>query len=529
MSTSVLIVEKDLALMATLRDALTGRGFQVEETTDGKGAPELIRRNKPTCVVLAVDLDAGQNGYIICKKLKSDDELKGVPVIIVGDPKGFAQHQKLKTRADQYLGKPLDAGALVEGVGGLVGFPAGAEGGFDLGDADGPAFDAPPPEEASSDADMALVDSMFEEKSAEVAIDEVALESVSMSDEELDAPERTVVGFLPVDPGTGRPAFQSSPSTHDNAEARDVRAKVTELTGSLQEARGRADELEARVRELEGELESKNTELETARASGGKADNKEVFALRDAANKKDKEILKLKNELNAKEQEILELKEKENTLERQVSETGDELTARDAQLKTLQGKTDQQAAERKKLEQQLHQAKEEGRAASAQLSTLQMDYDAGQQRLGELEGQTEGLRTSLQEAEGGRQQAESELAEARGELEALKAQLEERGRELDEARATAEQAQGDLDSTRAQLTSQATSFADEISGLRQRLAETEAETRKAEAKARQAQQRLQGVLDQQERVRASLQNAMDTLAETPAEGGDVDVDELAEA
>ena len=50
-----------------------GRGFGVEETTDGKGAPELIRRRRPDCVVLAVDLDAGQNGYIICKKLKSDD------------------------------------------------------------------------------------------------------------------------------------------------------------------------------------------------------------------------------------------------------------------------------------------------------------------------------------------------------------------------------------------------------------------------------------------------------------------------
>ncbi len=75
MSKSVLIVEKDLALMSSLREALKARGFEVDETTDGKGAPELIRRKKPECVVLAVDLDAGQNGYIICKKLKSDEVL----------------------------------------------------------------------------------------------------------------------------------------------------------------------------------------------------------------------------------------------------------------------------------------------------------------------------------------------------------------------------------------------------------------------------------------------------------------------
>ena len=37
----------------------------MDETTDGKSAPELIRRKRPTCIVLAVDLDAGQNSYII--------------------------------------------------------------------------------------------------------------------------------------------------------------------------------------------------------------------------------------------------------------------------------------------------------------------------------------------------------------------------------------------------------------------------------------------------------------------------------
>ena len=122
MSKTVLIVEKDVALMRTVAQSLAGRGVHVEESTDGKGSPELIRRTKPDCVVLAVDLDAGQNGYILCKKLKSDDELKGVPVIIIGDPKGFAQHQKLKTRAEDYVGKPLAVDQLVDAVGKIIGF-----------------------------------------------------------------------------------------------------------------------------------------------------------------------------------------------------------------------------------------------------------------------------------------------------------------------------------------------------------------------------------------------------------------------
>src|SRR4051812_78244 len=176
MSNSVLIVEKDLVLMKELREGLKGRGFEVDETTDGKGAPELIRKKKPGCVVLAVDLDAGQNGYIICKKLKSDDDLKGVPIIIIGDPKGFGQHQKLKTRAEEYLGKPLSAATLVDGVGKLIGFPSAPpvaeEDSFDpgslLGDDDADvAIDTPMEDVGNAEADLAMVDSMFDDKPAD--------------------------------------------------------------------------------------------------------------------------------------------------------------------------------------------------------------------------------------------------------------------------------------------------------------------------------------------------------------------------
>ncbi len=543
MSNSVLIVEKDLVLMKDLREALQGRGFEVDETTDGKGAPELIRRKKPGVVVLAVDLDAGQNGYIICKKLKSDDDLKGVPVLIIGDPKGFAQHQKLKTRAEEYLGKPLAASALVEGIGRMIGFPEFSppvEESFDAGslleeDSSEIALDAPLEEIANSEADMAMVDSMFDEKPSEPppVEEEISLSTpdLDLEQSESDYPvEKTVVGFLPPTPASTLPApvktFQSSPSIADSSE---LRSKVTELTGALEESRGRSEELEAKVRELEGELESKSTELETARASPGKADNKEVFALRDAGTKKDKEILRLKNELNAKEQEILELHEKENSIEQQISESSGEIAKKDAQIKTLQAKGDQFAAERKKVDQQLLSSKEEARSASARLQTLQGDFDGLQQRVAELDGQSDGLKASQQESETARQAAESDLAEARGEIEAIKSQLDERSREADEVRSQLEQAQIDLDSARTQLSSQATSFADEISTLRQRLADVESASTHAEEKAARAQSRLKAHQDQIERLRSSLQQAMDTLAESSGEGEDLDLDELAEA
>lgn len=564
MSKTVLIVEKDLALMKSMGDALKGKGFEVEQTTDGKGAPELIRRNKPSLVVLAVDLDAGQNGYILCKKLKSDDDLKAVPIVIVGDPKGFGQHQKLKTRAEDYVGKPLDVDSLVDRVGGIIGFPELEEPPaveeFDPGsilEEDAPAtaaeeiaLESATGEETvgSVDPDFEMVDSMFEDNKGEASAPPPFEEEISFSTgsgvEELpeEPAEKTVIGFMPTAPAsapkkeaktTAAPAhapFQSSPSTMmDPAEARELRAKVTELTATIDDSRARIAELENKIRELESDVETKQTELETARSSSGKGDSKEVFALRDAANKKDKEILRLKSELNAKEQEIVELRDKENSLEQQASDSSGELARRDAQVKTLQAKADQLAAERKKVDQQLLQAKEEGRSASAKLSTLQTDYDATVARVTELEGASESLRSQLSEAESGRQQAESDLSEARGEIEALRSQLDERSREADDMRTQLEQAQIDLDSARTQLTSQATTFADEISGLRQRLADQEAETRKHEERASRHQSRVRAQQEQLERVKSSLQQALDTIAESPSEAEDLDIDELAEA
>jgi DNA-binding response OmpR family regulator/predicted nucleic acid-binding Zn-ribbon protein len=156
MSKKILIVEADSALSATLRQALEARGFSVDETADGKGSVEQIRRDRPELVVLAVELGAGQNGYLICGKLKKDDELKAVPIIITGNPDGFAQHRKLKAHADDYVSRPVDAQLLVERVGALIGFPELAGGelvedGLDLPGLDEPLSDEPLPDGALSD------------------------------------------------------------------------------------------------------------------------------------------------------------------------------------------------------------------------------------------------------------------------------------------------------------------------------------------------------------------------------------------
>lgn len=568
MSKTVLIVEKDVALMHAMRDALVGRGFSVEETTDGKSVPDLVKKKKPDAVVLAVDLDAGQNGYILCKKLKSDDDLKGVPVLIVGDPKGFGQHQKLKTRAEDYLGKPFEASAVIDRVGALSGFPplpvASSDEGFDPGSlldegtapSDELALESATSEETvgNSDPDFEMVDAMFDDKPpaddpppppVDEPAEEISLSTSNFDEDEFPA-EKTVVGFLPTAPKAEapsppaksppvrkepekKPPFSSSPSiSGDGSEARELRARVSELSGALEDATRRATEFEEKARELESQLDARQTELEAAKSGGGKND-KDLFALRDSVNKKDKEILRLKNELNEKEKEIVELREKENSLDQQVSESSGEMARKDAQLKTLQAKADQLTTERKKIDQQLLQSKEEARSAQARLTSLQTDFDTLQPRAQEFEQELEQLRTEKSELESARQQADSDLAESRGEIEALRAQLEERSKEADDVRSQLEQSQIDLDGARTQVTTQAQAFADEISGLRQRIADLEGESGKHEERANRQAARLKAVLQDEGRVREALETALSQLKHEGGDAEDIDLDELAEA
>src|SRR5215831_4487975 len=130
MSKKIMIVESDRGLSGQMKAELAARGFEVEETAEGKKSVDHVRRAKPDLVVLSVELSAGQSGYVICGKLKKDDDLKAIPVVIIGNPDGFVQHSKLKTRADEYVPKPVDLQVLTERIGGLIGLPeevSGAE------------------------------------------------------------------------------------------------------------------------------------------------------------------------------------------------------------------------------------------------------------------------------------------------------------------------------------------------------------------------------------------------------------------
>ena len=119
---TALCIEPDATTADLLRRVLESRGFDVKSIPSGDDAMEWGRTNKPSVIILSVE--PRKIGYAISNKLRRSPSLRDVPLLLISSEETlatFEQHRKLKSRADEYMLKPLDETALVEKVGALVG------------------------------------------------------------------------------------------------------------------------------------------------------------------------------------------------------------------------------------------------------------------------------------------------------------------------------------------------------------------------------------------------------------------------
>jgi CheY-like chemotaxis protein len=117
-----LAIEPDTDTANQIRRLLEPKGFQVETIANGDDAMEWGRDNKPAVIILSVE--PRKVGYAISNKLRRSPSLREVPLVMISSEETlatFEQHKKLKSRADEYLLKPLEESVFVSKVAGLVG------------------------------------------------------------------------------------------------------------------------------------------------------------------------------------------------------------------------------------------------------------------------------------------------------------------------------------------------------------------------------------------------------------------------
>lgn len=125
----VLIFEYDRPFADALERAFARRGCSVRVVDDGQVGLEVALDDRPGLIILAIELPR-MNGFAVCNRIKKNPDLKDIPLIIVSSdspPETFEQHSKLRTKAEDYLHKPIDPEALIARAAQFVEIPSARE------------------------------------------------------------------------------------------------------------------------------------------------------------------------------------------------------------------------------------------------------------------------------------------------------------------------------------------------------------------------------------------------------------------
>jgi DNA-binding response OmpR family regulator len=113
----LLIADDLVPIRQMVRITLSTQGWTIVEAENGKQALEMARSEHPDLMLLDVDMGSGPNGFDVCRELKSSDDTKGIPIVML------TAHDSESDRAvgfaagaAQYLTKPFGPLELIDTI-----------------------------------------------------------------------------------------------------------------------------------------------------------------------------------------------------------------------------------------------------------------------------------------------------------------------------------------------------------------------------------------------------------------------------
>lgn len=104
----ILLIDDDSTTIHLLTKWFASKGYSCKGVESGDEGIQKLRNNGPKIVLLDIKLP-GINGYEICKIIKSDNDLKHVPVFLLTGFPGFeVENHMEETQADGYILKPFN-------------------------------------------------------------------------------------------------------------------------------------------------------------------------------------------------------------------------------------------------------------------------------------------------------------------------------------------------------------------------------------------------------------------------------------
>lgn len=118
---TILVIEDNEMNMKLMRAVLQLSPYRMVEAVDAETGLDLARKEPPDLVFMDIQLP-GMDGFEATRIIKSDQELKNIPVIAMT---GFAMDGDKETAReigfDAYIVKPFKVAALLEMIDGFLG------------------------------------------------------------------------------------------------------------------------------------------------------------------------------------------------------------------------------------------------------------------------------------------------------------------------------------------------------------------------------------------------------------------------
>ncbi len=113
---NILVIDDSRLVAHVAKNILTKRGHAVTVAGDGTKGLESLKNSTPDLVLLDLIMP-GVDGYWVCEKIKTDDNYKDIPVIMLTSKAESADKVRgLELGASDYVTKPFDEGELVARV-----------------------------------------------------------------------------------------------------------------------------------------------------------------------------------------------------------------------------------------------------------------------------------------------------------------------------------------------------------------------------------------------------------------------------
>jgi len=125
----ILVIDDEADTVIYMEALLSDNGYQTVSANDGHEGMKKAKSEKPDLIVLDVSMPQ-QSGIGFYKDLKSDEQVKNIPVIFVTGVTGFGGDEKgvekfLKGRRnipppEGFFSKPIDPEAVLKTVGEIL-------------------------------------------------------------------------------------------------------------------------------------------------------------------------------------------------------------------------------------------------------------------------------------------------------------------------------------------------------------------------------------------------------------------------